>query len=211
MNNTNIVIAILTGLVGWLLGEASHRMRELSQDRRAIAKALADLLEIRHQTLGFNAYWSAFTQKFKIPKEAIPVVLGIIQPFMPNMDGLQKRYNEAVDSISSADPMLGFRLRSKDEFPGSLKALRSISSMDQTANLLFQDLEPILLDLAKSPFDDIIIELAKIHGIRTWWRIRKYLRKPLFEQKDFDQVFAKLEPIIAAASQPTPVSGRSGA
>jgi hypothetical protein len=47
MYELTVILSLLTLLVGWLLGEASQRRRELSTDKRAISRCIADLLEKR--------------------------------------------------------------------------------------------------------------------------------------------------------------------
>jgi hypothetical protein len=201
MNEMNLVWPLITLIIGWLLGEAGHRRRELSNDRRAIAKALADLLEVRYQTIGFKAFMDGFAERFKIPKQQIPIVLNYIKEILPNTDNLQTRYNDAVDAIAAANPILGFRLRSRDEITKYISALRRLSATDPTASLAFQDIEAFVLDAAKAPMDEIILDLAREHGFRTHWKLKRRLSKPAYDPKDLEELFSRLEKLIAAASQ----------
>jgi len=205
------ILPLLTGLVGWLLNELSHRRREVASDRRAISRALSDLLEIRHQTFFLKAYLDEIMKQFKLPQQVWTILMPYIQGLIPSTDSLERRYNDAVDAIASANPLLGFRLRSKEELPKFLKTIRQLASQDPSAVDVFPIFEERLLDVVKSPLDEIILELAKIHGWRTWWRVRKFVRQPVFDKKDFDELFSKFQPFIDAASQQINVSSRSGA
>ncbi len=189
---TIIILPFLTLLVGWLLGEASQRRRELSTDRRSISRAIADLLEVRHRTLAIKTYVSMVSEKFKIPQKALPFLISTLESFLPNIDSLQKRFNDSVDAVSSANPLLGFQLRSKDELPRLLNTLRQLISQDVKSMQLYPQLENQLMDIIKPELDDFILALAKSHGWFTWWKIRKYLRKPIIEQKRLDQFISKL-------------------
>ncbi len=193
----------MTGLVGWLLSELSHRRREVASDRRAISRALADLLEIRHQTFGIKAYLDEVTKQFKLPNQIWTVLRPYIESLFPSTDLLQKRYNDAVDCVASANPLLGFRLRSKEELPRYLRTVRQLATQDPSAADIFPTFEARLLDVVKSPLDEIILELARIHGWRTWWRVRKLVREPIFDKKDFDEIFSKFQPFISVATQQT--------
>ncbi len=206
----SIVIPLITLLVGWLLGEASSRRREISSDRRAISRAIADLLEVRHRTFGIKAYMDALIKKFNVPQQAQPIITSVLQVMLPNSQSLQARYNDSVNAVSSANPLLGFQLRSKDELPKFLAILRQIASQDATATQVYPQFEGLLMDVIKSPMDDFILELAKTHGWRTWRKVKKFLREPLLQQKDLDEYFGKLESLIPAASRPTSDDARSG-
>jgi hypothetical protein len=203
MNPTAWILSLATGLVGWLLNELSHRRREVAGDRRAVSRALADLLEIRHQTVGLKALLDEVTKHFQLPANVMSLVLPYVHQFWPNTDDLSRRYNEAVNAVAAADPFLGFQLRSKDEVTRLLKTLQQLSSQDQKATQLWAELQAILLDLIKSPLDDIILDLAKQHGRRTSKSIRKYLAEPIAESKELKEYFAKVESILTAAGQPS--------
>ena len=205
-----IAIPLITLLVGWLLGEASSRRREISSDRRAISRAIADLLEVRHRTFALKAYMDEVTKKFNIPQQVQPIILALLRAILPLTDSLAKRYNESIDAVASTDPLLGFRLRSKDELPKFLTTLQQVASQDPTATQAYPQIEARLLDVIKSPLDDSILELARTHGWLTWWKVKKYLRKPLFEQKDLDELLSKFESFIPKASQQGGNDARSG-
>lgn len=193
---------LITLMVGWLLGEASSRRREISSHRQAISRAIADLLEVRHRTFELKAFMDEATKKFKIPPQGQPVILAKLRAILPVADSLAKRYNESVDVVASSDPLLGFRLRSKDALPKVLTSLEQLASQDPAATQAYPQIEAGLLDVIKPQLDDLIIELAKTRGWFTWWKVKKYLRKPSFEQKDVEELLSKFE-ILGSKSQPT--------
>lgn len=161
MNELTIILPLLTGLVGWLLNEVSHRRREVSADRRAISKALADLLEIRHQTVAMKSLFDTLTHRLNLPQSIWSFIFPFLESFWPNSDGLHKRYNDTVDSVASANPMLGFRLRSKDELTRYLKSLRQLASQHYT------ELKPVFL---KYSADERTVQAAR-NGLLSFTRI----------------------------------------
>jgi hypothetical protein len=219
MIESTTILPLLTGLVGWLLNELSHRRREVTSYRRAISCALSDLLEIRHQiflpTFFLKAISDKIIKQFKLPQEVCTNLMLYIQDLIPSLDSfdsLEKRYNNAVDAVASVDPLLGFRLRWKGELPRFLKTIKGVALQDPGVVNVFPMFEERLLNVIKPHLDEIILELAKIHRWRTWWRVRKFLRAPVLDKKDIDlldELFSKLQP-IDAASQQINVSSRSG-
>lgn len=198
---TIIILPLLTLLVGWLLREASQQRREISTDRRAISRSIADLLEIRHRTYALKSYLDRVTEKIKIPQEVLLFIISTLESFLPNIDSLQKRFNDSVDTVASSNALLGFQLRSKDEFPKLLNTLRQLASQDVKSVQLYPQFEKQLMDIIKPELDDFILALAKSHGWLTWWKIKKYLRKPITSQKQIDELLTKFGPIINDASQ----------
>ncbi len=201
MTELTFVISVVTLLVGWLLNEASHRRREISSDKRAISRAIADLLEVRNRTLFLNAYLDEVAKRFKIPNEAQLIMIALLDNLLPNTESLQKRYNDSIDAVASADPVLGFRLRSKDELPNYLKTLRQLVSQDPNSARLYPQFEAQLMDLIKSPMDEAILELAKVHGWRTRRKVKTFLNEPIVDKEQLDQFLSKLQAMVPAASQ----------
>jgi hypothetical protein len=196
MNELTVILPLLTLLVGWLLGEATQRRRELSTDRRSVSRAIADLLEVRHRIYFIKSYVDKVSEKFKIPQEALPVLNSSLESFLPNIESLQKRYNDSVDAVASANPLLGFQLRSKDELPKMLNTLRQLASQDANVMLIYPKFEKQILDLTKAPLDDFILELAKAHGNFTHKKIKKYLSQPIVDQKKLNELLEGFQQFI---------------
>lgn len=199
MNETSIILSLLALFVGWLLNEVSHRWRKASIYRRAISKALADLLEIRHQIKTMEHIFHILNHRLKLPQSNWASIYPFIENIWPDSNDIHKRYNDAVNLISSVNPILGFRLRSKDELTPLLKRSRQqLLSQDPSAATVWPQFESTLIDWVKPHLDEMILELAKAHGWRTWWKIREDLKRPE-DQKKMDEICAK---IVTSIQQP---------
>lgn len=201
MDISKLILLLLTGLLGWLLNELSHHSRERIADQRAISRALADLLEVRHQTVGLKLFIDAFSKRLNLPLNIIPIVLTQVEGILPKTDDLSRRYNEAIDVVSATNPLLGFRLRSKDEISHFLTILRQLASQDPTALEAWPQFEAIIVDLVKSPLDEVILDLAKRHGFKMAWKIRKHLATPVFDPADLDLYLEKVKPLLESLGQ----------
>jgi hypothetical protein len=196
MTELTFVISLVTLLVGWLLGEASNRRRELSSDRRAISRAIADLLEVRNRTFFLKACLDEVAKRFKVPDEARPIMATVLDAFLPNTELLQKRYNDSIDALASTDPVLGFRFRSKDELPKLLKTLRELVSQDPNSARLYPHFEKQLMELIKSPMEEAILELAKAHGWRTRRKVKAFLNESIVDQTQLDNLLSTIQGMI---------------
>ena len=196
MEELKYIIPVGTLIIGWLLNEVSQSLRTRATDRRAIARALSDLLEIRHQTFGLKAAFDEFGKRFNLPNNFQLILLNYFDNILPSADDLRKKYNETVDAVASADPILGFRLRSKDILNPLLRTLRNLASADPSASNLWPQLEAQLMQLVKSPLDEIIVELAQVHGWRTKLRVRRLLKRPLIEPKEMEEYLANFGSLI---------------
>lgn len=196
MDELKYLIPIGILIIGWLLNELGQKLRSRSTDRRAIARALADLLEIRHQTFGLKAAFDEFGKRFNLPSNFQLIILNYFNNLLPSAEDLRKRYNETIDAVASADPILGFRLRSKEILNPLLQTLRSIASGDPNTSHLWPLLESQLMQLVKSPLNEMILEVSRLHGWRTWLRVRRMLKRPFIEPKEIEEYLANFESLI---------------
>lgn len=127
----NYVIPLVGVIIGWFLNGISQLLRLRREDRRAIGRALADLMEIRHNLLGVKKISEELIRRFNIPPQDQIVFRNLLDSILPNLESLHKRYEENVNTIASTEPLLGFRLRSKDSLAPALRRLRSIASTNK--------------------------------------------------------------------------------
>ena len=51
--------------------------------------------------------------------------------------------------------------------------------------------EPKLLARAVPNLEELILDIARAHGLRTWWHARQHLRKPVLDG-DFDEFVSEV-------------------
>lgn len=187
--------------VGWILNQLGQWFVFRREERKAIGKALADLLDIRHRLLGMAKAVDALSHRFGIPVEAKPMIRTVFEQFFPPDADLGKRYNESVGLVSASNPVLGFRLRSQDMVSPMLSQLRAAAvSNGPEGGLFFAKLETELMRHVEPHFEQLIKLLARQHGWLTWWTVRGLLAKPLSVPEELLTTLAEAIPKPPAAS-----------
>jgi hypothetical protein len=140
-------------------------------ERKAIGRALADLLELRHRLLAIPNAVEAMRSKLNLPADAQEPLRVVLGALLPPDEGLAKRYEESVNLVASTNFVLGFRLRSQDLAGPLLRQLRALASQDGPQSVaLFGAMEAHLLSHLTPHMERLIRELAKRHGWRPSWR-----------------------------------------
>jgi hypothetical protein len=184
---------VLTLVAGWFLNELSYLVRLRREERKPFAKAIADLLEIRHRIRGASAAIAEVKKHFLVPADAELAVRRFLQDFILQTEPLRERYNEAVDLIASVDPILAFRLRSKDEFPSYLQKLRPLLDNDNQMKAFVTQIEDKLSSAFVDHLEESMMELAKAHGVNTWWRLRKRFARREEMPTVFDEILSVVQ------------------
>ena len=171
----------LTGLiVGFGLNELSSVIRTSREDRRTIGKALAELLEVRH-------HLKTLPLAIEALKASLPGPIGAHDEFMlrkaiwfflPNTEGLQKRYEDAVSAVAGEFPTLAFELRSKDAIGPLIGRLRGTLPIDPKDSPLWLKMEDEVVRLSIPKLDDLIRELANLHRRSTAKDVKAILKNP---------------------------------
>lgn len=107
-------LALVSGVGGIILGQASGYFDRRNQRRQALCRALAELLEIRHRLMGSMYLLRRMATELKIPCEALDECLSQLPDGILWDSGISERYNEAVSALSSHLPITAFSLRAKD-------------------------------------------------------------------------------------------------
>jgi hypothetical protein len=167
------LLTLLTGQLGqWL---ASRR-----DEKRAIARALSDLLEIRIRLLAVPKIPELLAKHFPIPPEAHTAMKIVFTRLIPPDADIGKRYGDAVTLVAACDPILGFRLRSQDIASPLLDTLRQLAFADGPSSAAaFANVETELMGHLKPHLDELIKEIAWLHGWSTWWKVRRRLDRPM--------------------------------
>jgi hypothetical protein len=171
------ILPVLTLVIGWFLNEASKYLGFRREKRGAIAQAIADLLEIRHQMVSIRTIVEQMTKKFNLPSEVSPIIKEFYKNLFPVPTDLSGRYENAVTLISSSDPILGFELRSKNLIADYISKLSLLASQDVETRTILGDFEDKLEKMIIPELEDSILELTKKHSLITWYRVRRLLNK----------------------------------
>lgn len=185
---------VLSLILGWLLNELGQLFRLRREERKAFGRAIADLLEIRHELKSFNVIFGEIKKRLPVSPNDEFVARKFLEDFIPQTENLQERYNEAVTLIASIDPLLGFRLRSKDQFKPFLRKLRPLLENDESTKSFIAQFEDKVSDKFAENLEKLILDLAKAHRWKTWWKVRRRFSKPEDISKEIDEMFALLIP-----------------
>jgi hypothetical protein len=196
------VITLIAVALGWLLNEVSSLLRVRREDLRAAGPVLRDLLEIRHQLVALDAVINELRKQFPLPPQARLHVQQAIQAFVPSAPRLGERYEEAVSVVARADPILAFRLGGQLLIGPMLAQLRGLAASDPAASEFWDAIgQPKLLGAFKPHLEELILDVARAHGWKTWWRARCRLRSDLLSQTDKDWISEFLAKLKEAAEK----------
>ena len=175
---------LIAVLFGWALSSVSQYLLGLRERRQAVSKALSDLLEIRHQLLALDL---AMVEIGKIiplaPHLEAHFRLILEQMIIPNPNQLYKRYDESVSLIAAVDPILAFRLRSKDLARPLMQRLDTLTAQDINAAAFGQKLTKMLLPQMEKDLNRALKSLAWRRGPITRSRIGRALEMPRFSEE----------------------------
>jgi hypothetical protein len=194
---------IVAVFLGWFLNEVSHWLRLRGEQRKPLARAIADLLEIRHTIRGVSTILAEMKRHFPIAPDAELALRKLLEEFIPETESLQKRYNEAVNLVAEVDPILAFRLRSRDEFTPFLRKVRPWFESENVTKPHVLQMEDKLSQMFLKILEELILELAKAHGLKTLWRTRKQLSKPVDISKEIGEFLALIQESTEGTRKPS--------
>jgi len=185
------VVGIFVGwlgiVIGWVLQETSHSLADRRERRRAISLALTDLWDIEHHFHALNFVLEKLGSLVAIPPQAKAQVWVVFeQLILPDPAELHKRYNQSVTTLASLDPVLGFRLRSKDLVRPLLTFLNSVAAQSPESAVVWFGVQKPLLDQTNKALKDAVLELARGLGRGTHRRVLKRLEHSADVPKELD-------------------------
>lgn len=108
-----------------------------------------------------------------------PQIYPAVHSFLPDSGETHARYDSAVSAIAAFDPLLAYQLRSKDTARSFLTTMGMVAVRDAPATEVFARVEPVLRPEIQRALEDAILLLARKHGVRTWLRAKRVLRREL--------------------------------
>lgn len=192
MKLIELLLPLLGVVLGAVISGAGVFWKARTERKRLIAAALAELLEVRHQLVSVDAVFGELRKRVELPSEAIPVLRGFLANFFPADPELRSRYSAAVNTLASVDPLLAYRLRSKDAAPEMLEEIRKFSAVSGMDVNQVEAYAATLHQLIGPHLDEVVIELAAAHSWRTKRRVLRMLEAG---SKVPDQLIAWLDQI----------------
>jgi hypothetical protein len=197
MSSTEWVPSLATLALGWILNELSQRFSARRDDKKAIARALSNLLEIRHELLAIPKVIEFISRDIQLPAEVHAPLKAFISQWIPSDASLRTRYEESINLVAAANPVLAFRLRSQDQSLPFLNRLRQVAPNDPMISTVVSALEHELMNVLPAHLDELIKEVAWMHG----WRTRLSVQKTLKRRFEFPKGISKLLKTTVASLQ----------
>lgn len=170
------IVSPLIGVVlgGLLTGVGSH-LRARAERKRMVARALTDLLEVRHHVIGIDVVLREIRNRVKVPAEVVQVLRVGIETIIPIDQDVHKRYDEAVSLLAGIDPLLAFNMRSKNTVPHLLALVRELSATNGVMPSQIESFEATLRSVVTPTLNSAVLELARHHSFFTSRRVKKMM------------------------------------
>lgn len=201
------ITPIIGVIIGWLLSQMASVSKAKSERKMAIARAIADLLEVHHHFRSQQRIMQEFRKWGEIPVATEVFLRDLLAKATVLPDNFSAKYNETVATIASHDPLLGFNLRSKDLVGVYFQNARSFQQqVEQQA----PEGIPIFLKMNAQAFDTIISGLESTisdlgwrYSFYTWFKLKRSFSSTVVAP-EISQLMEQLKSQIetAEASQP---------
>jgi len=201
--STEVIVAIVSAAVGFLLSTCTRLFETRSETRRALGKAIADLLEIRHRLLAERCVLDTLQPLVKLANltgEDERQIRAELLKLLPDMTQLAKRFDETVTLIASVDPLLGFQLRSKDFVLTFGAFITNVEAKGGPCPEATQ-FEQRMSDATIPHLNEVLLDLARRHGYRTWVRVKRSINRPMADSSTLAELEALIGPLKVALTQ----------
>jgi hypothetical protein len=178
---SSIIIPILTLLLGWFLNSFTPIFEARRENRKALSKAIADLLEIRHRLLAETVVMEQVKKILPVTPLDERAIRGLLLQILPETTDLSKRFDETVTLIASVDPLLGFQLRSKDFITKTGVFFTNLEAKAGSFLPSFTEYESRISRMAIPHLNEVILHLSWHHGFCTWFKLKKLLKRNMSE------------------------------
>jgi hypothetical protein len=196
-------------LVGVFASQFQQWLSKRQERKRAIRRAVADLLEVRFHVVGVERIFKELRQFGEIPPQLYPQFRLFIDSLLPNWEELHRRYDESVTVVAGFDPILGYQLRSKDAIWPAMQRLHTMIPNDPQALAVAPLVSQTLTAQLEKPLNDAILKVSRKCGWITWFRVRRTLTSEQFESA-VKTIADSLKP-FAAAQANTAATAQAGA
>lgn len=186
------LLALLVGaFLTWVVSQAGSYAADRRERRRAVGRALADVLETRRLVLGVMAAVELIADKLEgptvIPPNARLALQQMLeQQFLPDPKPLVDGYERNIEILAGLDPILAAQIRALPQARPYLARLRSFALSAppgcETAVSTLAGADAALRRALSESLGDAAGTLAKHLG----WRFRRRVRRALDSQSRLD-------------------------
>ncbi|CAI6073972.1 hypothetical protein [Cohnella sp. JJ-181] len=197
---TQALIPVFGVIVGWILNETGQKYKKSKEEKKPLAKALSELLELRNTYQGVQLL-EDLRIKMSIPDLFWPVVRSVVLNTLLNNDvsgikDLSQRYNDAVTAISEIDPLLGYKLRNNDVVPKLINHLGLSLEGTEAEGEQFEMFSKYL-DTLMMPLENSILLISKKYGFFYHLKIKKHLKEKKEDKPGFETVMNQMKELWA--------------
>jgi hypothetical protein len=194
------IIAPLVGVVlGSLISGIGVLWRSRVERKSLIARALSDLLEIRHQVVSVELTLRELKNRVAISEDDAVAFRTHMNTVMPLDENIHQRYDEAITLLSGIDPLLAFSMRSKNKIPVFFESIRKLSISLGINPSQASTLESIFRLSITPALDEAALKLATLHS----WKSKKAVRSIVKKTNDVSPEITKLINQVVEESQKT--------
>lgn len=173
------ILPVGTLVLGWFLNSFTSIIDDWRNHRKAVHKAIADLLEIRHDLFAKKLAFALVKSFEGIPPNMLRLMWSNISKVIPQSPDLSGRYNEVVTLLSAADPLLGFQLRSKDIVSKCSGIFNMIEAEGNLTFPAFTEWEDKITNLAIPVLNEVITDLSTHATLPVRRKVRKFLKEEM--------------------------------
>lgn len=187
------IFPIITLLLGWFLNSFAPIFQERRDNRKALGKAIADLLEIRYDLYARQIAMGELKKIGSLTPNDERVVWGMLSKALPQPPDLSKRYDEAVTLIAGSEPLLGFQLRSKDYISKIGSILTQIETQAGQSISMISEMEAQMYRAAIPHINEVVADLSRRHGLFTGFQTRRFLKKEVTMPQEAEDLMSSLK------------------
>ena len=167
-----IFITLGAVVIGWLLSELSHVFRAFSQKRAALGRVLVELLEMHHYLRVIELTIIEIRERLRLTPQQVLQSINFFEWIIPQDPQHADRYNNAVSEVAATHPILAFALRRKEQVPLLMSRLRTVAGNDAENYIATEN---FLRSKGIGALEDLIVEVARAHGVVSWYRVKRRL------------------------------------
>lgn len=193
-------LQVIAPLIGVILGGAisgiGGQLRARKERKRVIGLALTELLEIRHNMVAGEYAIKKLMSLARIKPELLPPLRNQIDSLLPSDPYLDDRYNTAVSLLAGIDPVLAFKMRSRNNFPKVLSKIRTAASDSKIDLAVLESFETMLRAAITPSITQSIEQLARNHSFETAYKVKKLIAQSDELSPEGAQFFNQLEQLF---------------
>lgn len=172
------VTTIFSVILGAGIAGAGTLWQARIDRKKALAMALADLLETRHRLITFQTMIEELKKHFQVNDEQISIIRNLMSQILPQDPDLHERYSKSVRIIAGVDPLLAYRMRSKDMVSDLMDNINLMTTQNGIPAQGISKFEESLRSFVIPLLDEALLELAQEHSSKLHKDVKKVLNAP---------------------------------